>query len=121
MGGMREELLDAARAHRTVLYGQLMKHYRLSRGRALSRAIGLIDRRECDEGAPGFAAIIVRKDTGLPGGGSFLDLDLPSDLVRSPDRRNDPRLSRKEQNYVRVQQHRIWRYYSRDRKSSAAD
>lgn len=77
----------------------------------------MVDGRERDDGAPGFAAIIVRKDTSFPGGGFFIDSDLPSGLARSPARGRDPRLSRKEQNYVRRQQKRIWQYYSSHRPS----
>jgi hypothetical protein len=92
-----------------------MKNHGLSRGRALSKAIGQIDRFECARGAPGFAAIIVRKDTGFPGGGYFCDDDLPAGLLRRRVRSTDPRLSTPERDYVLKQQQRIWAFYRKKR------
>jgi len=110
---MRLCLLRAARRRSTVTYGQLMKSYHLSRGRRLSQTIGEIDRREYAEGAPGFAAIIVRRDTGFPGGGYFCDNELPPQLRRPRRRGSDPRLSPAEVRHVRGQQRRIWAFYGR--------
>ncbi len=103
-----------ARAQKTMTYGQLMKSYRLSRGRQLSQVIEKIDKAECQRGAPGFAAMIVRKDTGFPGGGYFCDDQLPADLVRSRDRSTYPRLSVPEKKHVLERQRMIWAYYRRD-------
>jgi hypothetical protein len=114
---MREQLIRAAASHSTVSYGTLMKVCRLSRGRALSRAIADVDREEYAAGAPGFAAVIVRKDTGFPGGGYFCDDGLPSWLVRDRDRSTDPRLSLAEKDYVIGQQRRIWAYYGEGRRA----
>ena len=93
-------------------YGRLMKRHHLSRGRKLSQTIDKIDRAECDTGAPGFASIVVRKDTGLPGGGYFCDPELPPGLRRPRRRSSDPRLSPAETSYVRQQQLKVWSYYS---------
>jgi hypothetical protein len=108
---MRRELLTAARAGSTVTYGKLMKNHRLSRGKALSHAIGEVDRLEYARNAPGFAAIVVRKDTGFPGGGFFCDDDLPPSLRRPRTRGSDPRLSAKEINYIRKARRKIWAFY----------
>jgi hypothetical protein len=110
---MRRELLRAARSGKTVTYGKLMNSHRLSRGRALSRAIGDVDRLEYASGGPGFAAIIVRKDTGYPGGGFFCDDDLPPSLRRPRKRGSDPRLSAEETNYIKKERRKIWDYYGR--------
>jgi hypothetical protein len=109
---MRRRLLAAARSGEKVTYGQLMRECSLSRGRPLTGAIGSIDRDEQKRGSPGFAAIIVRKDTGFPGGGYFCDDDLPSSLRRPPSRSSDPRLSPLERTYVVKMQKRIWAHYS---------
>ena len=107
---LREELVKAARARGTLTYGQLMKIMGVSRGSALLDVIAAVDRAEYSRGAPGFAAIIVRKDTGFPGGGFFCDDDLPTALRRST-RASDPKLSAAEINYVKEAQRKIWDYY----------
>ena len=107
----RSLLLSSARERGTVTYGQLMKRFKVSRGKALSRLIGAVDRAEYESGAPGFAAIIVRKDTGYPGGGYFRGDDLPPSLRRPGGRSADPRLSAAEKGHVRRQQEAIWSYY----------
>jgi hypothetical protein len=89
-----------------------MKIMRISRGRPLFDAIVAVDRDEYSKGAPGFAAIIVRKDTGFPGGGFFCDDDLPPTLRRPFSRASDPKLSAAEMNYVKEAQEKIWVYYS---------
>ncbi len=109
---LRGELLKAARARGTMAYGELMKIMGVSRGRPLFDAIVAVDRAEHARGAPGFAAIIVRKDTGFPGGGFFCDDDLPASLRRPFSRANDPKLSAAEMNYVKDAQKKIWDYYS---------
>lgn len=111
---VRGELTRAARARGTLTYGELMKLLGISRGRPLLDAIVEVDRAEYARGAPGFAAIIVRKDTGFPGGGFFCDDGLPPSLRRPFSRANDPKLSAAEMNYVKEAQKRIWEYYSRD-------
>ncbi len=73
--------------------------------------IGEIDRQEEQSGAPGFGAIIVRKDTGFPGGGFFCYREIPSGLRRPVCGSQDPRLSGNEKEYVKKEQRRIWRYY----------
>jgi hypothetical protein len=108
---MRGILLEAARSNKTVTYGHLMRTLGISRGRPLARAISEADRQEYESGRPGFAAIIVRKDTGFPGGGYFCDDDLPSGLRRRNEERSDPRLSLKERKYVTAQQKVVWRQY----------
>jgi hypothetical protein len=112
---MRSDLLRAARARSKVTYGELMGKYHLSRGRPLIQAIGEIDLREYEQGAPGFAAIIVRRDTGFPGGGYFCDDDLPAGLRRKGRSRTDARLSPAEKDYVLGQQKRIWAHYTKSR------
>jgi hypothetical protein len=109
---LRQELLVAAKAHGTLTYGDLMRILRISRGHPLSEAISAVDREEYRRGAPGFAAIVVRKDTGFPGGGFFCDDDLPPSLRRPFSRAKDPRLSAAEMNYVKEEQAKIWDYYS---------
>jgi len=109
---LREELARAARARGTLTYGELMKLLGISRGRPLFDAIVEVDRAEHARGAPGFAAIIVRKDTGFPGGGFFCDDGLPASLRRPFSRANDPKLSASEMNYVKEAQKKIWDYYS---------
>lgn len=110
---LREALVRAARARGTLTYGELMRILGISRGRPLFEAIVEVDRGEYARGAPGFAAIIVRKDTGFPGGGFFCDGDLPPSLRRPFSRANDPRLSATEMNYVKEAQRMIWEYYSK--------
>ncbi len=105
------DLLKAAQSGRTVTYGHLMKRYGLSRGRRLSQVIGEVDRAELNNGTPGFAAIIVRKDTGFPGGGYFCGDDLPRDLRRPRSKASDPRLSLMEVAHLKEQQQKIWAFY----------
>ncbi len=119
LGEMRNELFRAALARRTVTYGRLMKRYGLSRGRALSDAISSIDEGEREDHAPGFASIVVRKDTGFPGGGYFVDPGLPEGVARPPGRGLDPRLSRREEVYVSAQQRKVWEFYSKGARTPA--
>lgn len=109
---LRQELIRAASAHGTLTYGQLMKIMGISRGRPLFEAIVAVDKDEYARGAPGFAAIIVRKDTGFPGGGFFCDDDIPQSLRRPFSRASDPKLSAAEMNYIKAAQSKIWDYYS---------
>jgi len=109
---LRQELHRTARARGTLTYGELMRLLGISRGHPLFEAISAVDRDEYRRGAPGFAAIIVRKDTGFPGGGFFCDDDLPPSLRRPYSRANDPKLSAAEMNYVKEEQKKIWDYYS---------
>ena len=92
-----------------------MKLLGISRGRPLFDAIVEVDRAEYAKGAPGFAAIIVRRDTGFPGGGFFCDDSLPPSVRRPFSRANDPKLSASEMNYVKDAQRRIWDYYADER------
>lgn len=108
---MRKTLLSTARRHETITYGTLMRKFGLSRGRVLTATIAKTDRLEYDSRAPGFAALIVRKDTGFPGGGYYCDNSLPRRLRRPESRRDDPRLSKAEKHYISMQQERIWEYY----------
>jgi hypothetical protein len=110
---LRQELVRTARAQGTFTYGELMKLLGISRGRQLFDAIAEVDKAEYARGAPGFAAIIVRKDTGYPGGGFFCDDDLPPNLRRPYERASDPKLSAAEMNYVKEAQRKIWEYYSK--------
>lgn len=112
---MRQELIRAAMEERTVTYGYLMKKFGLSRGRQAGESVvgtlGEIDRHEIKKDAPGFAAIVVRQDTGFPGGGFFCWDDIPQGLRRPRDECQNPQLSDAEKKYVRVEQQRIWGYY----------
>ena len=110
--GLRKELLRVARARGTLTYGEFMRILGISRGSPLFEAISAVDRDEYRRGAPGFAAIIVRKDTGFPGGGFFCDDGLPQSLRRPFSRANDPKLSAAEMNYIKEAQRKIWDYYS---------
>ena len=107
------ELLEAAREGRTVTYGHLMKRFRLSRGRRFSAVLNEVDRVEHINGAPGFAAIVVRKDTEFPGGGYFCDDSLPVSLRRAASRSTDPKLSEAEKEHVRRRQHKVWEFYGK--------
>lgn len=109
---LRRELVRAARARGTLTYGQLMRIMGVSRGPALLDSIAAVDKGEYSRGAPGFAAIIVRKDTGFPGGGFFCDSALPSELRRPYEKASDPRLTAAEMNYIKTEQKKIWDYYS---------
>jgi hypothetical protein len=115
---MRKPLFRAAACGKTVNYGALMRAFGLSRGRALSEMIGEVDERENAAGAPGFAAMIVRKDTGFPGGGYFCDSSLPSALRRPRSKASDPHLSESEKKYIRTKQNSIWKYYARVSRSA---
>lgn len=109
---VREELLRAAKSRGKVTYGELMKLLGISRGKPLFDAIVAVDKAEYSQGAPGFAAIIVRKDTGFPGGGFFCDDGLPASVRRPFERASDPKLSAAEMNYVKEVQRKIWEFYS---------
>ncbi|HYA56110.1 MAG TPA: low molecular weight phosphatase family protein [Nitrososphaerales archaeon] len=109
---LRRELLRKARVRETLTYGEMMRILGISRGHPLFEAISAVDREEYSRGAPGFAAIIVRKDTGFPGGGFFCDDSLPSSLRRPISRASDPKLSAAEMNHVKEEQKKIWDYYS---------
>ena len=114
---VRRTLLDAASNRRTVTYGELMGRFGLSRGESGKTVVGIlgeVDRAELASGAPGFAAIVVRKDTGYPGGGFFCWDDIPPEIRRPPEKCNDPKLSHAEKTYIRKQQERIWAYYGTD-------
>jgi len=109
---LRQELRKTAKARGTLTYGELMRILGISRGRPLFEAISAVDKDEYRRGAPGFAAIIVRKDTGFPGGGFFCDNGLPLSVRRPFSRANDPKLSAAEMNFIKVEQKKIWDYYS---------
>lgn len=107
-------LLKTAVEHKTITYGSLMRKFGLTRGRGVRgivRIIGEVDEYESRRGAPGFGAIIVRKDTGFPGGGYFCYDGLPPGLRRSPGQGANPRLSRAEKEHIMKERETIWRYY----------
>lgn len=112
---VRCELLRAAVDRRTVTYGFLMRKFRISRGAAGGKGIvgviGEIDRHEAQRKAPGFAAIVVRKDTGYPGGGFFCWDGIPSALRRPKREGSNPELSDAEKKYVRKLQEGVWGFY----------
>lgn len=111
---MRSVLLEAALNRKTITYGELMNRFGLARGESGKTVVGMlgqVDRLEYAKGAPGFAAIVVRKDTGYPGGGFFCWDDLPAQIRRPPERSTEPKLSDPEKRYVREQQEKIWAYY----------
>jgi hypothetical protein len=118
---VRRELLGAAVDGRTVTYGYLMKKFRISRGaprgRGIVGVIGEIDRHEARRNAPGFAALVVRKDTGYPGGGFFCWDGVPDALRRSKGEGLNPGMSEAEKRYVRGLQEGIWSFYRRGRRS----
>lgn len=108
---VRRELLRAAVERRTITYGYLMARFHLSRGKELIGVIGEIDRDEARTNAPGFAALVVRKDTGYPGGGFFCWEGLPSELRRPDAEASNARLSDAEKRYVKGLQEEIWCFY----------
>lgn len=112
---VRSELLRAARDRRTVTYGFLMRKFHLSRGapggKGVVGVVGEVDRGEVSGGAPGFAAIVVRKDTGYPGGGFFTWDGVPPRLRRPKGQGSNPRLTDAEKKYVRGLQEEVWSFY----------
>lgn len=106
-------MLRAAIARKTLTYGYLMRKFHLSRGAGIVGVIGEIDRYEASREAPGFAAIVVRKDTGHPGGGFFCWDDVPHGLRRPRGQGLNPKLSEAETRYVQSLQEEIWRFYGR--------
>ncbi len=114
---MRKELIRAAGERRTVTYGYLMQKFGMSRGSSTGGtvvgALGEIDRHEYLAGAPGFAAIVVRKDTGYPGGGYFCWEGIPAELRRGQGEGENPQLSDPEKRYIKSEQEKIWHYYGR--------
>ena len=112
---MRQELIKAAVERRTVTYGYLMKKFRMSRGSVdgdtVVGALSEIDNHEYETGAPGFAAIVVRKDTGYPGGGFFCWDGVPAEARRKKDAAQNPNLSDSEKRYVDEERVKIWNYY----------
>lgn len=112
---MRQELIKAALGRRTVTYGYLMRKFGISRGsdpgETVVGALGKIDQREYAVGAPGFAAIVVRKDTGYPGGGFFCWDGVPAELRRPNSEGQKPVLSDAEKEYVNKEREKIWAYY----------
>jgi hypothetical protein len=114
---VRRELLRAAADRRTVTYGSLMRKFRISRGapggKGIIGVIGEIDRHEAQRKSPGFAAIVVRKDTGYPGGGFFCWDGVPPSLRRAKREGLNPKLSDAEKKYVRKLQEGIWGFYQR--------
>jgi hypothetical protein len=114
---MREELIRAAAERRTLTYGYLMERFKMSRGSSSGETVvgslAEIDRREHAAGAPGFAAIVVRKDTGYPGGGFFTWEGLPQGLRRPHSEGQNPVLTEAERRYVDGERDHIWAYYGR--------
>jgi hypothetical protein len=119
---VRRELLRAAVDRRTVTYGFLMRKFRISRGAAGGKGIvgviGEIDGYEAQRKAPGFAAMVVRKDTGYPGGGFFCWDGIPSALRRPKREGLNPKMSDAEKKYVRKLQEGIWRFYQAEPNST---
>lgn len=114
---MRKELINAAISRRTVTYGYLMRKFGMARGSSLGNtvvgALAEIDQQEYADGAPGFAAIVVRKDTGYPGGGFFCWDGVPPELRRAKSEGNNPILSEAEKKYIDREREKIWDYYKR--------
>ena len=110
-------LVDAAAARKTVTYGQLMKKFGVSRGsgrgNTVVEALDEIDRAERAAGAPGFAALVVRKDTGYPGQGFFAGKG-----KGSGGGDGGSRLTPADKEYADRQRERVWSYYRRQRPTS---
>jgi hypothetical protein len=107
-------LAKTASQRKTITYGRLMKKFGLTRGhgtKGIVRIIGEVDEFENRRGAPGFGAIIVRKDTGYPGGGYFCYGGLPPGLRRPQGQSANPKLSGAEKEYIASEQKAIWNYY----------
>lgn len=121
---VRRELLRAAVDRRTVTYGFLMRKFHISRGaprgKGIVGVIGEIDRHEALRKAPGFAPLLVRKDTGYPGGGFFCWDGVPTALRRPKDQGSDPRLSYAQKRYVRKLQEEVWSFYGRELRGRSA-
>jgi hypothetical protein len=115
-GELRAELLKAALERRTVTYGYLMQKFNVSRGSQAGKTVvsllDEIDKVEHAKAAPGFAALVVRKDTGFPGGGFFCWEGIPANLRRPWEKSQDPKLSESERKYIIAEQEHIWAYYA---------
>lgn len=109
---MRRVLVEAAIERKTVTYGQLMKRFSLSRGHGRGKtvvgALDEIDSAERAAGAPGFAALVVRKDTGYPGHGFFAGR-----RKESGGGDGGSRLTLEEKDYANREKEKIWGYYRR--------
>jgi hypothetical protein len=114
---VRKELVAAAAEGRTVCYGHLMKKFGIPRGhprgKGIASVIGAVDDMQRKKGAPGFASLVVRKDTGYPGGGFFCSADIPGRLRRPRSEGSNPRLTNAEKKYVDTLRKKAWVYYTR--------
>jgi hypothetical protein len=113
---MRRVLRDAAVQRNTVTYGHLMGKFGLSRGSGRGKtvvgALTEIDREERAAGAPGFAALVVRKDSGYPGGGFFEGVRRKGATRRGAGGRRKG-LTDAEMAYADKERERVWSYYRR--------
>ncbi|MBC8100598.1 MAG: hypothetical protein H7Y11_14240 [Armatimonadetes bacterium] len=75
---MRTLLIETARQQRTVTYSALAAQLSLHhRAPAFHHLIRAVDADETAAGRPSLAALVVRKDTGIPGAGFYAGAPMP--------------------------------------------
>jgi hypothetical protein len=76
---MRAILIGTARQCATITYSELASLIQTAhihhRAPLFYRLLSDVDRDETDAGRPSLAALVVRKDSGIPGGGFYADAE----------------------------------------------
>jgi hypothetical protein len=94
--GLRKELVQAAREHRLVTYGEVMNRYG---GRGyIGPVLDEVNRREHARGHPMLSAIVVHKGSGMPGEGFW---GLISELHPSVA---------KSKSYWEIERNKVWAF-----------
>ena len=129
---VRKELIEIARAGKTITYSQLMKKFHIPRGHpkpgiGIGSVVGKISGFEDKNNRPLISAIVVRSNSaskicpqGHPGGGFFgiPSSAIPAQLRRGASRQGDPNLSKEDLEFVRDMQEKIWRFWKQNRPST---
>jgi hypothetical protein len=83
---VRQRLIEAAKQRRLVCYGELMRDFRLARGRHIADVLCEISQYEHDRECPVLSAIVVKKQGLKPSGGfwemSFVSRNIPWEQYR---------------------------------------
>ena len=125
---VRKELIEIARAGKTITYGYLMKKFRIPRGNpkpgiGIGSVVGEISEFEDRHNRPLISAIVVLSNSaskkcpqGQPGAGFFgiPSSTIPAGLKRSASRQADPKLSQEDLEFVRETQEKIWRFWKQN-------
>ncbi len=123
---VRKKLVAVAKRGGTISYGRLMKQFGIPRGHrksgiGIGSVLGEISKYERRNGRPLLSAIVVRAGSktrvcpkGHTGGGFFGLPGIPLRLKRSASTHGIGSLTRKEQEFVRKEQERVWSYRWRD-------